>query len=399
MGHYSFFKKSIAGMIASIFIALATVMTPGVFPSSPAKAQVTIQLGGDFGRAKQALTNQGYSQIKLVGQGFTKFQVEACLRGVRYWFKSDSRGRVNRRRQIGQCRTSIDIQQAQQILAAHGYTRVNVEDRGGAFVAVACYGNERVRVQINHQGQLGNRRVLGQCRQSMSPTDVSASLQREGYTRIKFVHRQLPVYVANACLGKRHFRLELNEFAETMSQKRIGDCRGPINAKKLKRYLEDQGYSQVVVIDNQLPRYVAEVCKGRKRLELTMNRYGDVINRYNAGSCATRIGRQQIVDKLKAQGGSRIKVVRENNKGYLIEACLEGERVRIELNPYGELQNERVLRQCNRYSIDQIENQLTKRNYKDLEFFVQGCKKGKLIRFTVNEFGDRSNREVLGRCR
>lgn len=380
---------------ATVLAGLAIISPIG---ANPASAQVTIELGGDFGRAKRALTQKGYTQIRLVGQGFTKFQVEACLNGIRYWFKSDSRGRINKNRQIGQCQRNVNINQAQKILASHGYSRINIEDRGGSYVAVACFGDDRVRVNINHLGQLGNRRVLGSCRESMTPSDVSASLQREGYTRIKFVHRQLPVYLAEACLGKRKFRLELNQYAQTLSQKRIGDCRGPIDPRRLVQYLEKQGYSRVVVIDDRLPRYVAEVCKGRKRLELTLNRYGDVIDRYKSGSCATRIDRRQIVERIRAQGGSRVTVVREDNKGFLIEACLEGDRVRFEIDTYGDLLNERNLGQCQQFSIKQVKNKLSKRDFNNLEFFVQGCKKGKLIRFKVNEFGDRSDRQVLGRC-
>lgn len=390
-------KRLINSFLAASFSAGLAIL--GVAGFSPANAQVNIQLGGDFGQAKRALIQRGYTQIRLVGQGFTKFQVEACLKGVRYWFKTDSRGRINQNRKIGQCQRNVSIERAQEILASHGYTRINMEDRAGTYMAIACFGNDRVRVAINHLGQLGARRVLGSCREAMSPSDVSAALRREGYTRIKFIQRQLPVYLADACLGKRKFRLELDQFARTLSEKRIGDCRGPIDQRRLVQFLENQGYSQVVIIDDQLPRYVAEVCKARNRLELTLNRYGDIIDRYKSGSCATRIDRRQIVQRLRDQGGSRINVVREDSRGYLIEACLEGEVIRFEINPFGELINERNLGQCKRFSIKQVKNRLAKRDFDDLEFYVQGCKNRKLIRFKVNEYGDRSERQVLGRCK
>ena len=386
-------------IIKTAMLVLLAIGVSSPMATNQAAAQISIQLGGDFGHAKRALVQKGYTQIRLVGQGFTKFQVEACLNGIRYWFKSDSRGRINKNRQIGRCQSTININQAEQILASQGFTRINIEDRGGKFIAVACFNNERVRIRVNHLGQIGNRRVLGRCQQSLSPADVSATLQREGYTRIKFINRRLPVYVAEACLGKRKFRLELDEFARTLSQKRLGKCRGPIDARRLVNYLEDQGYSRVVIIDDRLPRYVAEVCKARKRFELTLNRYGDVIDRYKVGNCATRVDRRDIVSKLRAQGGTRINVVREDNRGFVIEACLEGERMRIDINPYGELKEERSLGECPRLSIRQVTNQLEKRNFRDLVVYVQGCKKGKLIRFKLDEYGDRSERKILGRCK
>lgn len=389
--------RRISLFIAAVVAISATfIVVPG---ANQAAAQINIQLGGDFGHAKQSLINQGYTQIQVVGQGFTKFQIEACHSGVRYWFKSDSRGRINKKRQIGRCQNTVDINQARQILKTQGYSRINIEDRGGAFSAIACYRNDRVRVNVNHLGQVGRHRVLGSCRQSLSTTDVAASLKREGYTRIKFINRQLPVYVAEACLGKRQFRLELDGQANTISQRQLGKCRGPIDRRNLVRFLENKGFTRVVVIDDRLPRYVAEVCNKQKRVEITMNRYGDIIDRYKTGTCQTRIDRREIVKRLRQQGGSRIEVIREDRRGYTIEVCLDGEHIRFELGPYGQLQDERNIGQCKRYSIKQVKQQLGKHDFHNLEFYVQGCKKGKLVQFKVNEFGDRSERKVLGRCK
>ncbi len=383
------------------FLALLILAGVGILsPHStiPAFAQISIQLGGDFGRAKRGLTNQGYTQIKLVGKGFTKFQVEACQNGVRYWFKTDSRGRTNQKRKIGICQSHVSLERVQQTMRAQGYTRINSEDRGGKYIAVACLGNDRLRVGINYNGQIGKRRILGSCRERLSPADVTASLRQEGYTQIHYLKRTAPIFVAEACLGRRKFRLEVNEFGETLSQRHLGECRGPIDPRRLAKILEEKGFTRVVVIDDRLPRYVAEVCKKDKRLELTLNRYGDVIERQKTGRCSARVNRQQVVSGLRQQGFSRIDVKREDTNGYLVSACHGGKRIRIEFNPYGEFLNEREVGDCKKLSMQQIKNLLKKRDFSKLKFYVEGCRNNKLIRFKVNQFGDRSERKVLGRC-
>ena len=389
-------NRIIRSFLTLLVLAGVGIISP--LNSNPAFAQISIQLGGDFGRAKRALTNQGFSQIKLVGQGFTKFQVEACQKGVRYWFKTDSRGRTNQKRKIGVCQSHVSLARVEQTMAAQGYTRINIEDRGGKYIAVACLGNDRLRVRINYNGQIGKRRVLGTCRKQLSPADVTASLRQEGYTRIKYINRRAPVYVAEACLGHRKFRLEVNEFGETLSQRNLGECRGPIDPRRLAQILEGKGFSRVVVIDDRLPRYLAEVCKGDKRIELTLNRYGDVIERHRTGRCSASVNRKQVVSGLREQGFSRIKVKREDANGYLVEACHSGQRISIAFNTYGEFINEREVGKCKKLSMQHVRNGLKKRGFSKLQFYVQGCHENRLIRYKVNQYGDRSGRENIGRC-
>lgn len=390
--------KRVAGTFATVLLLFIGVyLSPPAI--NPANSQLTIQLGGDFGRAKQNLIAQGYSQIEMVGQGFTKFQVEACHTGVRYWFKSDSLGRINQKRQIGTCQTTVNIEQVQQILASQGYSRINVEDRGGRYLAVACLGDDRMRIAVNNLGQIGKRRILGTCRQSLTPADVTVELQKQGYTRIKFTNRKPPVYGVEACLGKRNYRLEVDQFAKTLSENRIGDCRGPIDPRQLADFLQNSGYTRVVVIDDRLPRYVAEVCSKADRLELTLNRYGDIIDRYKTGQCYNRVDRRQLVRAMAKQGYVRIDVKRENRRGYVVEACYTGQLIRADFNIYGELVKEQSLGECPRWSIADVTNQMSQSKYKGIKFYADGCRKGKLYRFLVNEFGDRSERKVIGNCK
>lgn len=364
-----------------------------------ARAQITIEFGGNFGKAKQALIRKGYTQIVQVGQGFTKLQIEACQNGIRYWFKSDSRGNVNQKRQIGVCQQNFDRQGISQLLASQGFTRINVEDRGNRFIAVVCRGNERMRLNLDTQGRIQRQRVLGQCQQILSPADVQVALEREGYTRIRFLNRRAPVYGLEACQGLTKMYLEVDQFGKTIARKRVGECRRAINPDRIARYLQNQGFERIVVIDDRLPRYVAEVCEGRDRLEITLNRFGDIINRQTTGTCQPEMNRKDLVAYLRDRGFSRIKVIDQSNNGYTVEGCHSGRNIRLEFNRYGEFLSDKELGDCKSWRVEQVYDQLANKGLRKLKMTMEGCNKdGRLIRYEVDKWGGRANRQVIGRC-
>ena len=393
---------------SSSFLAVIMLSAVGLFAPpnvNLATGQISLQLDsnlltGEFGRAKRNLIANGYTQIQVVGQGFTKFQVEACHSGTRYWFKSDSLGRTNERRKIGVCRSTLPLNKISAMLASRGYSRINVEDHGGSYLAVACLGSDRVRVRVNYHGQIEKQRRLGTCRKSLTPSDVEVRLNREGYTRIKFKSRKLPTYVVEACLGKRKFALKINKFAETISQKRLGQCRGPINPNKLVAIMEKRGFERVVVIDNQLPRYIVEVCgKKAERLEITLNRYGDIIERHKTGKCSRDIDKNKFAVLLRKQGYTHNQFKNVGNRRIEVDSCYKGRQFHLVFNRYGEYLSERELGECPSWTFKQLQSILKNQKHTRIRFFAEACIKGKHVRYNVNRFGDRSNRKTLGRCK
>ncbi len=365
------------------------------------RGQTVIQLGGDFDLARSRLAKKGYYRIDLVGQGFTKFQVEACLNGVRYWFKSDNNGNINKKRKIGACQPDQPIlskKRIRQILASYGYNRIKIEQHANINVAVLCFGNDRLRVEINQQGQVGNRRLIGNCRNSLSISDITATLQNEGYDQIRFINKRPPVYVVEACHNSRKYSLELNEYADTLSRNSIGNCRAQLEPRNITRFLKNLGFSRISVISDRLPTYIAEVCENRTRVELSLNRYGNITDRVTIGKCARKISARQLIRNMRDQGYIRINIKRETNRGYIAHACRSGQLYRNKYDVFGTLQDERQKGPCPSWSIRQVKEQLAKYKYRKLKFYVEGCRKGKLIRFQVNEFGDRSNRQIIGNC-
>jgi hypothetical protein len=394
--------RSNFGSVATILIlAVIAYITPQNI--NPSNSQTLAQFTGDFENAKYKLGQKGFYQIDLVGQGFTKFHVEACQNGARYWFKSDHKGNINQQRRIGTCQPAqnaalLSKDRIRQLLKSYGFERVKIEQVANINVAVACIGNDRFRVQVDQRGQVVDRRQIGNCRNGITTKDIRASLKRDGYDKIRFTNKKPPVYVVEACHSQRKYRFELNERGDTLSRKSIGNCRNQLEPRNITQFLEKFGFTRVNVLNDRPPNFIVEVCEKRKRLELTLNQFGDITDRYGIGNCEQKISARQLIRNMRDQGYLRISIKRKTNRGYVAQACYSGQLYRIEYDRYGKQQDERQLSPCPSWSIKQVNEQLAQRKFKNPVMYVEGCKSGKRIRFKLNEFGDRSDRQIVGNC-
>ena len=394
-------KSKFGSLVTVLIFALTALIAPQNI--NPSLSQTLVQFAGDFENAKFKLGQKGFRRIDLVGQGFTKFHVEACKNGIRYWFKSDFKGNINQQRKIGNCRPPqntalLSKKRIRQILNSYGFDRVKIEQIAEVTVAIACFGDDRFRVQIDQRGQVVNRRQTGSCRNGVTTKDIRASLKRDGYNQIRFTNKRPPVYMVEACQSKRKFRFEVSEFGDTLSRKSIGKCRNRLEPRHITQYLENFGFTQINVLNDRPPNYIVEVCEKRKRVELTLDQFGDITNRFGIGNCQKKISARQLIRKMSDQGYLRISINSENNQGYVAQACYSGQLYRIEYNRYGAQQDERQQGPCPSWSIKQIKAQLAKRKFKNPEIYVEACRRGKRIRFRLNEFGDRSDRQIVGNC-
>lgn len=394
-------KRLFGSIFAIMTLAVITLLSPPFINSS--NSQTLVQFTGDFENAKFKLGQKGFYQIDLVGQGFTKFHVEACQNGSRYWFKSDHKGNINQQRRIGTCQPPrnaalLTKKRIRQILNSNGFENIRIEQVADINVAVACSGNDRFRLQIDQRGQIVDRRQIGNCRNAITTEDIRASLKRDGYNKIRFTNKTPPVYIVEACQSQRKYRFEVSQRGETLSRRLIGNCRNRLAPRDITRFLETFGFTRVNILNDRPPQYIVEVCEKQKRLELTLNQFGDITDRYGIGNCEDKINARQLVRNMRDQGYLRISVKRETNRGYVAQACSSGQLYRIEYNLYGKQQGERQLGPCPSWSIKQVQEQLVQRQFENLDIYVEGCKSGKRIRFKLNEFGDRSDRQVVGNC-
>ena len=383
--------KLAAAGILSVFVALQA-------DERPANAQINIQIGVSTADATRVMLNNGFSQIQIYEKGFKSVRAKACKDGIQYRVQVDRRKRIKSAVEIGSCRNEVTVAQVQRNLKANGYSRVLIDEQNGNYVAIGCKDGRRTRIVLTRQGQVKQRRNIGRCEEALQPTDVAELLRRQGYNRIFFTDRQLPRYVAEACLKNRRSELVLNRFGEIRSEKRIGRCDPPIDPRNLARVLEDKGYDRVEIIDAELPRYQAEACQNNQRFNVVLNRFGEVIDRSSIGKCRSSLDRKEIANILANEGFTRINVKENSRGGFNITACLDGRQKIVRLTRYGELAEENDGGLCESRSVREVSENLQGRGLKKLEFYAEGCRNGRKIRIQLNEFGDRIGRERIGNC-
>lgn len=364
---------------------------------SAATAQI-IQLGGSDAEIKARLSAQGYDRIDIVDRGLSSSTYHVCYGRQRIEFKVYWDGRTGGRKVIGGCRLMVSIDQARNILARQGFERINIEDRGGAYLAIACRGPQRLRVRISYQGDIGDQRQLGSCAEELSPTDITAQLEREGYDRIRFTDRQLPKYVATACNGPQQLELAFDRFGREVSRKEIGRCRGPVAPVDLLDILADLGFKQIRVTDPNLPRYKAEACRGKQRLEITLNRFGEVTDQVRLGDCRDAITKRQLERTLARQGYRQVRVADNGRDGFVASGCLNDRRTELTVSRFGEVVHERGLGPCRSLTVEEVRRQLSGDGFDSIEFYAEACRRGRKLQLQIDDYGQIEERDRIGRC-
>jgi len=196
------------------FGACLVLMLILAFFASPSHANINIQFGMSKGDVVRILLGKGYSQIQVHYTGFKTGKAYACKDGLKYNVKVDIKGRIKGASKIGNCRNQVTERQVRRNLEANGYTRIVIDEQNRNYVAIGCKGKQRARLVISQQGELLQRRNIGNCQDILAPSDIRQVLRDKGYNRISFTDRQLPWYVAEACLKNRKIELTLTRYGQ-----------------------------------------------------------------------------------------------------------------------------------------------------------------------------------------
>ncbi len=364
------------------------------------QAQFTLQFGASDSKIRRNLRQQGYSEIEITGRQLARATAEACKEGVRYSLQIRSSGRIRRATEIGRCKQIITIEQAERQLEKEGYKRINITEQGSIpYIAIACRDNERVRLRIDKFGEVTGRRNLGECERALRPDDIRAKLRDDGFDRIRFTDRQLPRYVAEACRNGRQFELIINRRGVIRDRKRIGRCDPPLSASKIPEVLQERGLNRIEVIDKTPPRFVVEACRDLKRVEITLGRFGKILQEYNIGRCPAPLTRADLLVEMRKNGYRKVKFNTIPGTNYETESCRERKRLVTRWSQYGEVVNERDRGPCESPRLETIVDRFADRGLKNVEMVIEGCRRGRKIRVTIDPFtGDRLERTRLGRC-
>ncbi len=366
-------------------------------------AQISINLGVTEDDIVKRLKRSGYSEIRIVKKGFTKLRVQACYEGARYVLSVRRlSGKIKRGSKIGECRQELNIDDIIAKLRSKGFKRIAVQDtRSGDINIIACERRRRFRIFVNRYGDILNQKEIGFCR-FINAFEIRQRLKDDGFNRIKVVEKTFRGFILEACLDATRVRLRVNRRGRIRRQRRIGRCSLPINPNNIAGVIAKKGYDRINVLDKQLPVYQAEACKGLNRLQIKMNRFGDIIREQSTGECDPPLALKEVKELLRAQGGKKIKIKgrgRRGNLGFLATACLKFDRVEFIIDRYGSVLNRTVVDKCHPPRLNEVMDRLSKRGMSKMKIFVEACRRRRLVRFELDQFGDVINRERIGRCR
>lgn len=381
---------------AGLVLALAVM-----FSCSSAQAQsIQFQLGLSDGMILNVMARNGYTDIRITKKKLTKAQAEGCRGGKRYKVEIRFDGRIKKFKEIGTCRARISPQTARNILRRKGYRQIRVRGEGNQFSAVACRGDRRVRVVMNLFGDIEHERALGRCGGALTEHDVAAILRARGFSRIQVRQIRQGNFGAEACRGSDKMRLVLNRAGSIVRQQRIGRCDPPIHPASIASRLARYGFSRIEVVDRSLPRYLAHACRGNDRLEVAMNRFGEIMNERRIGRCDPPLTGAMLERRLREAGYSGVRIVAQRANGFTADVCEDGERLRLELTIFGETINRQNINgRCPTRPIGDVVRDFERQGVEDTGLFIEGCRRGRRVRIELDRAGNEVDRREFGRCR
>ena len=377
-------------------VAVFAIMLSAVI-SSPAKAQVKFEFDGGDQVAIAYLQSRGYTDVRIIANEFIQVRVEACKDGIRYRFKVRIDGRIFNQRKIGTC-GELTAKQIRKLLREAGYRQIEISKADGRYIAFGCKNDDKFRVILRLDGATVHTKRIGSCVEELSRGEIAALLRRQGFDGIDFQRSGTRDFVVHACLGRAKFELVVNPQGNIASERRIGLCEDEISPRDIPRILEAKGFTRIEVVDDELPGYVATACKDGNRIEVTLNRFGRITKTKRRGRCAKLLTQDEIVEILIKRGFRRIDVVKADNRNYVIDACYKKRKLRMTFTVYGDFVSERDRGSCQSRRVSEILDELSGRGIKDLEVYVEGCRRNRRIRIPLNELGDAGKRERIGAC-
>jgi len=381
--------------LAALILGLSLLL---MSPNANAQG-LQFQLGLSDGMILNVMGRNGYSDVRITKKKLTKAQAEGCRNGKRYKVEISLDGRIRKEVQIGTCRAAINQQIARNILRKKGYKQIVMRPEGNHFSAVACRGNKRFRVSMNLYGEIQGEIHLGRCAGNLSNHDVAALLRAQGFSRLTVKRGPRGNYAAEGCRGDDKLGLVVGRNGAIIRQQRIGRCDPAIHPSAIPSLLARYGFSRVEVIDSRLPRYLAHACRGNERLEVAMNRFGEISDERRVGRCDPPLTGPALEKRLRDAGFTGVKILAQRANGFTAEVCEDAALLRLELTIFGETIRQSPVGQCPTRPIGDVLGEFERQGFSGTTVFIEGCRRGRRVRVELDRTGDEINRKVLGRCR
>lgn len=403
------FFQSVAVLIITALFSIHTGMAaPVTAPLAPQPGHpllvkidgLDLLLGISDVLVRGVVSDHGYNDIRITKRKLTKTRLEACKGGIKYALEVKLDGRLKNKGEIGTCRGVINKKAARRILRRNGYRDIQITPRDGAFVAVACRRDRRFRISMNRFGDIRNEVRTGRCGSLLTKENIADILYQRGFSRITITPgRRDGQYTAKACRGDVRADLLIGRSGAILRDQRIGTCAPPIHPATIPAILARKGFTRIEVIDKKLPRYVARVCEGNQSLEISMNRYGRIVDERKIGRCDPPLTKAALLARLRDTGYDSVRIVEANSGRFVAEVCEDGALFRLRLTIYGETVNQKLLGDCPSLRVKNILRQIEKRGITGASIFIEGCRKKDHIRFELDKYGIIKKRWTIGRCR
>lgn len=244
----------------------------------------------------------------------------------------------------------MSARKVRRILGRDGYTEIVITYIGIVNAkADACRNGVRYRVKVRANGSYEYRNEIGKCKTPIQAAEVRGILRKEGFRRIDIQQDGKVPYIASACRQGDRYDVEVSEFGDVRVKGRIGPCRSRgIAPEELRAALRQDGYNRIKFVRNNPRNYIIEACLDdrRYRLDIANNRRARVNDRERIGRCPTRIRPGDISKVLARAGYDRIDIVDDSPPRYRAEACRGTDRMRVVVNRWGERVKARRIGEC-----------------------------------------------------
>lgn len=195
------------------------------------------------------------------------------------------------------------------------------------------------------------------------------SLVANGYDQIEIYHQGFKSIKARACKDGKRFDVKLGGRGNLKSARQIGKCRSVLSGKAIERRLSKLGLERFS-LDQQNAHYVAVGCLKGERVRLVLNQFGEVERRRGFGQCERIFEPSDIRPLLNKAGYNRVIFQDRQLPWYAAHACKNGQRVELLLTRFGEIKRQRKIGQCAQpLNPARIEAHLKKRGYNGIYVF------------------------------
>ena len=265
-----------------------------------------------------------------------------------------------------------------------------------------------------------------------TPQAISQALERFGYApQFRMIDREIVRTVVEACRGRDMFRVSVNLLGAVKTKERRGRCDIPgavaaparpapqddtrLATRQLVESLARRGFTDVRPTARRGPRPVFRVCDRQgRRLDLTLNRRGDILNDRLVGRCdeddnaapsPRPFARADVEALLEREGFESVRV-QSDRAPFGAVGCRDGRRERVIVDRRGRIVARETVGRCrDELTAEAVRTRLEEQGFKRVEVTPRGrrfdaavCDGTAKLALRLDRGGRIVERERDGRC-